>query len=125
VLLRALPFRCVPSVATAFGRSMGTDLSLPSPRSGVATRAALTYNSNMSPRAEEILALALQLPEEERRQLADQLQESVESQGGGAVDLDPTLREELIARVRKVEDGTAVLRDGPEVMRELRAKLAR
>jgi hypothetical protein len=88
-------------------------------------RAALTYNSNMSPRAEEILALALQLPEEERRRLADQLQESVESPGDGVVDLDPTLREELIARVRKIEDGTAVMRDGPEVMRDLRAKLAR
>ena len=91
----------------------------------MATKAALTYNIDMSPRAKEILALAMQLPEEERRQLADQLQESIEPERGDAVDLDPTLREELIARVRKIEDGTAVLRDGTEVMRELRAKLAR
>ena len=79
----------------------------------------------MSPRAEEILALALQLPEEERRQLADPLQDSIESGPGDPMDLDPKLREELIARVQKIEDGTAVLRDGPEVMCELRAKLAR
>ena len=76
----------------------------------------------MSPRAEEVLALAMQLSEDERRELAERLHDSVSD--GDGTELSPELREELIRRLENIEDGTAVLHDGDEVMRELRAKLA-
>ena len=78
--------------------------------------------SGMSPRAEEVLALAMQLSEDERRELAERLHDSVSD--GDGTELSPELREELIRRLENIEDGTAVLHDGDEVMRELRAKLA-
>jgi hypothetical protein len=40
-------------------------------------------------------------------------------------ELDPELREELERRLKSIEDGTEVLLDGDEVMRELRAKYIR
>jgi hypothetical protein len=40
-------------------------------------------------------------------------------------ELDPELREELVRRLKLIEDGTAALLDGDEVLRELRAKYVR
>ena len=40
-------------------------------------------------------------------------------------ELDPELREELVRRLKSIEDGTAVLLDGDEVIRELRTKYVR
>jgi len=78
------------------------------------------------PTADEILEHALQLPKEQRLRLADELLDSVEGEEQGtAAKIDPELREELIRRLKKIEDGTAVLLDGDEVMRELRAKFER
>lgn len=78
------------------------------------------------PTAEELLAQALQLPKEQRLRLADQLLDSVgEYSETDDDELDPELREELERRLKSIEDGTAVLLDGDEVMRELRAKYIR
>jgi putative addiction module component (TIGR02574 family) len=78
------------------------------------------------PTAEELLEQALQLPKEQRLRLADQLWDSVDEFSQADDDeLDPELREELVRRLKTIEDGTAVLLDGDEVMRELRAKYVR
>jgi putative addiction module component (TIGR02574 family) len=75
------------------------------------------------PTAEELLEHALQLPKEQRLRLADQLLDSVDEFSQTDDDeLDPELREELVRRLKTIEDGTAVLLDGDEVMRELRTK---
>ena len=78
------------------------------------------------PTSEEVLETALKLPKEQRLRLADQLWRSVDGEEGREpIELDPNLREELVRRLKKIEDGTAVLLDGNEVMRELRAKYDR
>jgi putative addiction module component (TIGR02574 family) len=78
------------------------------------------------PTAEELLEHALQLPKEQRLRLADQLLDSVDEFSQIDDDqLDPELREELVRRLKSIEDGTAELLDGDEVMRELRAKYVR
>jgi putative addiction module component (TIGR02574 family) len=78
------------------------------------------------PTAEQVLEQALQLPKEQRLRLADELWDSVDGEEGqGSVELDPELREELVRRLKKIEDGSAVLQDGDEVMRGLRAKYER
>jgi hypothetical protein len=77
------------------------------------------------PTAEELLEQALQLPKEQRRRLADQLLDSVDEFSQADDELDPELREELVRRLKTIEDGTAVLLDGDEVVRELRAKYVR
>jgi len=73
---------------------------------------------------EQLLAQALELPKEQRLRLADRLLDSVEDDDNN-LELDPELRDELIRRMRTIEDGSAVLLDGEEVMRELRAKYER
>jgi putative addiction module component (TIGR02574 family) len=73
--------------------------------------------------AEQLLQQALELPKEQRLRLADQLLDSVE--GDGHLELDTELRDELVRRLKMIEDGTAVLLDGDEVMRELRTKYER
>jgi putative addiction module component (TIGR02574 family) len=77
------------------------------------------------PTAEELLEQALQLPKEQRLRLADQLLDSVDGFSQTDDELDPELREELGRRLKTIEDGTAVLLNGDEVMRELRAKYVR
>jgi putative addiction module component (TIGR02574 family) len=84
----------------------------------------MTSSAAPKPTAEQLLAQALELPKEQRLRLADQLIDSVEGNDSD-LELDPELRDELIRRVRSIEDGTAVLLDGEEVMRELRAKYER
>jgi putative addiction module component (TIGR02574 family) len=76
------------------------------------------------PTAEQLLEQALELPKEQRLRLADQLLDSVEGDDSN-LELDPQLRDELVRRLKTIEDGTAVLLDGDEVMRELRAKYER
>ena len=78
------------------------------------------------PTAGELLEHALQLPQEQRLRLADQLLDSADEYSETDHDaLDPELREELERRLKSIEDGTAMLLDGDEVMRELRAKYIR
>lgn len=77
------------------------------------------------PTAEQLLEQALQLPKEQRLRLADRRWDSVEGEDDEPINLDPELRDELVRRLEKLENGTAVLLDRDEVMRELRAKYGR
>lgn len=78
------------------------------------------------PTAEELLEQAMQLPKEQRLRLADELLDSIEEFSQTDDDeVDPELREELVRRLKSIEDGTAELLDDDEVMRELRAKYVR
>jgi len=85
----------------------------------------MTSSAAPKPTAEQLLEQALDLPKEQRLRLADQLIDSVEGDDSAPIELDPELREELVRRLKTIEDGTAVLLDGDEVMRELRAKYER
>ena len=75
----------------------------------------------MSPKFAELRDEALQLPENERLRLAEELFESVE-EGAKPPELSPAWKAEISRRLKSIEDGTAVLLDGDEVMRELRVK---
>jgi putative addiction module component (TIGR02574 family) len=80
----------------------------------------LAYTDHVSPRFAELRAEALQLPEDERLRLAEELFESVE--GAQPSELSPAWKAEISRRLKSIEDGTAVLHDHNDVMRELRAK---
>ena len=69
--------------------------------------------------AQRILAEALDLPDEERRQLAEQLLESVEK----GDEIARAWTDEAIRRAERVEDGQARTIDGEEAVRQLQAKL--
>jgi putative addiction module component (TIGR02574 family) len=75
----------------------------------------------MTSRARKILEGALTLPEEERLYLAEALKESVEPVESQE-EVDAAWRDEIERRLKSIEDGTAVLLDGDEVMRELKSK---
>ena len=75
----------------------------------------------MTSQARKILEEALALPEEDRLYLAEALQESVEPIESQE-EIDAAWRDELERRLKSIEDGTAVLLDGDEVMRELKSK---
>ena len=78
----------------------------------------------MTSQARKILEEALTLPEEDRLYLVEALQESlepVESQE----EVDAAWQQEIERRVKSIEDGTAVLRDGETVFRELMSRYER
>lgn len=82
-------------------------------------------SSAPKPSEELLLEQALQLPKAERLRLVDRLWESIEGEEAHEpVELAPEQHAELRRRLKSIEDGTAVLLDGDQVMRELRAKLA-
>jgi hypothetical protein len=85
------------------------------------TTRSIEYRCGMS-RVAKLLEEIKQLPEEERALLRAELDELDESES--AADIDPAFRVELEARLRSIENGTAVLLDGDAVMAELRAKYA-
>jgi putative addiction module component (TIGR02574 family) len=78
----------------------------------------------MTSRARKILEEALTLPEKERLFLAEALQESVGAVESQA-DVDAAWQQEIERRLKSIEDGTAVLRDGETVFRELMSKYER
>ena len=78
----------------------------------------------MSPKFAQVRAEALELAEEERARLAEELQVSLQSGGGWPEDLHPAWREEIVRRAQEVERGEADLVDGDEALRRLRAKRA-
>jgi hypothetical protein len=83
-------------------------------------------SSAPKPTADELLEQALHLPEEQRLRLANQLLDSVDEFSQTDDDeLHPELRDELVRRLKTIDDGTAVLLDGDEVLRKLRAKYLR
>lgn len=79
----------------------------------------------IAPKAEpsvaQLFEQALQLPKEQRLQLAEQLCESAEEDGWPS-DMHPAWREEVARRVAGLLDGSAVTIDGEEQMRRLRKK---
>jgi hypothetical protein len=78
----------------------------------------------MSDAAMTLLGQVLALPDEDRRWLADQLDATLGPAESQLPD-DPAFRAELDRRLQSIADGTAVLLDGEQVMRELRARYAR
>ena len=73
----------------------------------------------MTGAAQRILAEALDLSDEERRQLAEKLLESVEM----GDEIERAWTEEAIRRAERVEDGQAKIVDGEQSLRQLQAKL--
>lgn len=73
------------------------------------------------PSVAQLFEQALQLPKEQRLQLAEQLCESAEDDGWPS-DMHPAWRDEVSRRVTSLLDGTATVVDGEEQMRRLRKK---
>ena len=74
----------------------------------------------MSRTAEEVLEAAMALSEEERAELADRIQESLD--GFKTPELAAEWNAEIVARLKEIDDGTAELIPSEEVHRELREK---
>jgi putative addiction module component (TIGR02574 family) len=75
----------------------------------------------MTSRARKLLEEALALPKEERLLIAAELQDSVE-ESDSPEEIEAAWHEEIVKRVQSIEDGTAVLVDGEESSRRIRAK---
>lgn len=73
-----------------------------------------------APDFETVLKQAKSLPKEQQLRLLDELAALHDDRG----DIDPELRTELAGRVQSVLDGSAVLVDHDEMMRDLRTKFA-
>lgn len=77
----------------------------------------------MPPAFESLLDQALQLPDEERGDLATQLLRSLEPDDGdepGAQEWEAMWSTELDHRIREIRDGSVELADGDDVLAELR-----
>ena len=74
----------------------------------------------MSPSSEALLSAALTLPPAEREELAERLLRSLD--GSEYVALSPEWKAEIERRLKEIDDGTAELVDGDEVMQWLRSK---
>jgi putative addiction module component (TIGR02574 family) len=81
----------------------------------------MRYNSGLSHTLDEIRQIAFELPEVERLELANALQDSVASDSG----LDEAWNQEAERRVGDFEAGNAVAFSWGEVETKLRARLAR
>jgi hypothetical protein len=71
----------------------------------------------LSPEAEALMERFRKLPSEEQRRFAKLALALAEPP-----ELSSAWKREIANRLKSIEDGTAVLLDGDEVMRELRAK---
>jgi len=74
---------------------------------------------------EAVLAQALQLPDEQRGELVARLLRSLEPEEGDEItgeEWEATWSDEVSRRIHEVEDGSAELIDGDEVLREARAR---
>lgn len=76
----------------------------------------------MTRKFEKIRDAALDLPIEERSLLREQLWDSMRT--AREREIEAAWMTEVERRVKSIEDGTAEMLDGEEVMRELRAKYA-
>ena len=74
----------------------------------------------MSDAASKLLEQLLALPEADRLEIADRLDETL---GGTGDDLDPAFEAELNRRLDMVANGTAELIDGEQVFREARERI--
>lgn len=67
-----------------------------------------------------VLAVAMQLPLNDRAKIAQQLLATLDGEGGDSEEVAAAWREESQRRYQQIKDGTAVLFDADEVMREAR-----
>jgi hypothetical protein len=72
----------------------------------------------MSSRARKILEEALSLPEEDRLLIAAELRGSVDA-ASPPEEVEDAWRDEVVRRLKSIEDGTAVLHEWEDVEREL------
>ena len=72
----------------------------------------------MSARARKVIEDALTLPKDELVRVVAELQYRVE-QTDSTDDVDGAWQEEIVARLRSIQDGSAVLSDGDQVDAEL------
>ena len=72
----------------------------------------------MSIRARKVIEDALTLPKDELVRVVAELQDRVE-QMDSSDDVDAAWQDELVARLRSIKDGSAVLDDGARVDAEL------
>ena len=75
----------------------------------------------MGSSARRLLDAALQLSKKERGELAARLLESLDDDTDDPAEAHRAWEVELERRLREVQDGTAELVDGEELLRELRA----
>lgn len=73
----------------------------------------------MSARAHKFIEEFFTLPDDDQAEILEAIVPSDEHE------FDPEYRVELERRIRSIEDGTAVLLNGDEVMAKLKAKFAR
>jgi putative addiction module component (TIGR02574 family) len=74
----------------------------------------------MSPGSEALFTAALTLPPAEREELAERLLRSLDE--ADSATLSPAWKAEIERRLKEIDDGTAELVDGEEVMEWLRSK---
>lgn len=74
----------------------------------------------MTSQAKKLLEQVLALPEEDRHYLVEAIQESLPAET--QEEINAAWEEEIARRVQSIKDGTAVLLDGEQVMRELKSK---
>lgn len=79
----------------------------------------------VSPKFAQVRADALELAEEERLRLAEELYESVEESDGTPEEIEAAWGEEIADRVEQLERGEAKLVDGKEVFRRIRSEYGR
>jgi putative addiction module component (TIGR02574 family) len=79
--------------------------------------------SAVSPKFAQIRSEALELTKEERVRLAEELFDSAEEADGAPEEIEAAWGEEIARRLKKLDDGTAVLHDAAVVSREIRDKL--
>jgi putative addiction module component (TIGR02574 family) len=72
----------------------------------------------MSSRARKILEEALSLPEEDRLLIAAELRGSVDA-SSPPEEVEEAWRDEVVRRLKSIEDGSAVLHEWEDVEREL------
>jgi putative addiction module component (TIGR02574 family) len=72
----------------------------------------------MTSRARKILEEALSLPEEDRLLIAAELRGSVDA-SASPEKVEDAWRDEVVRRLKSIEDGTAVLHEWDDVEREL------
>jgi hypothetical protein len=71
----------------------------------------------MSSRARKILEEALTLPEEDRLLIAAELRGSIDA--AQPEEVEEAWRDEVVRRLKSIEDGTAILHEWDDVEREL------
>lgn len=103
-------------IGVHFGRDQGTSAS--TARWPWRTRCAPGTILGMSSRARQIIEEALALPKDELVRVVAELQEQVEATDSDS-DVEAAWRDEIVRRMRSIQDGSAVLHDGDEVDAEL------